>query len=345
MFSPTRGYGWLSYENGHVSFTRKLRAIPGGTWWKAAMLEHLEIPPSFAYADQRFHYHETSEAEIEFVDGAFNWTPALGNKTRTVTFNGDDKAINFVTSNISAITDDGEREVELTEYLPSARTISSFGAKPIEPPRGFNPLKPYVPWPEEGLAQRLSRYGALGFLALGLLIFGGNWMGMLGDQVMSPQRYAIDDLPEAVEFTVTKPNRLAVITLGSDVNNSWLWSSFGLLDPNGNAVFEGSRTIQYYHGRTGGDSWSEGSRQQRIAFIPEQAGTYALFFEDTEQDIWTGGRGSSQPSLISVDVRQGIFAAKWFFAAAGVSWLVGYLWGMRRRTFLRRRFAASDWHD
>jgi hypothetical protein len=75
LFSPTHGYTWLTYENGHYTFARRTRTCLGSEMWTQALKLSVEC------GEQRFRLYERYEAEITYVAGELTWLAQVGDRS------------------------------------------------------------------------------------------------------------------------------------------------------------------------------------------------------------------------------------------------------------------------
>ena len=113
------------------------------------------------------------------------------------------------------------------------------------------------------------------------------------------------------EFTVTgKASKLAVRNDTSLANN-WIGLDMTLVNKATGAAWPASREISYYYGNDGGESWSEGSRDDEVVFLDIPPGTYYLAVDpemSTEMpvpvrdtlEVRTGGAGWSNFVLLMI---------------------------------------------
>ena len=140
LHSPTHGYAWLTVEDGHVVFTRKVRDWPEGGFLDARAVERAPSRPHRTWRGRAFRYFASSDGAIEFVEGAFNYRPARGDRTVSASL----LSLADPPEMLAYVSGAREREVELTRYAPDA--AAAFGA-PVPEPRGVHPLQtePAIP--------------------------------------------------------------------------------------------------------------------------------------------------------------------------------------------------------
>lgn len=328
IFSPTHGYLWLNYEQGQLTYTRKVRDYNMSHWLSASTVERSEVPPVRVYNGEKYRYYDMSVTQIDFMEGEFNWIPKLGEKKSVVSLLGPDAMLSLVKS-------ETEREVEMTRLLPRAETAKDLGF--AESALGAigerHPLTPYTPMPEEGLLRKVLAATALAAALLGVVF----WFSS-GREILSSPYQDVTALPQSFEFEVDNTTQLAQVQFLTTFNNQWATLGTEIRGPDGAVVLAGERTVSYYSGSSGGESWSEGSRRNTFRFRPSEPGTYTASLAQTQGS--NPDRGT-----VSLRVTQGKPTGFWVFGLAilaGLGWL--YVAG-RRAMHTKRRFSGSDWND
>lgn len=328
IFSPTHGYLWLNVEEGQLTFTRKIRDFNMGHWLSPSMVERSQSPPTRTYNNEKYRYFDTSTTQIDFMEGEFNWVPKLGEKKDVVSLLGPNAMLSLVKSKT-------EREVELTRLLPRAETAADLGFD--EAALGAvgerHPLTPYVAMAEEGLLRKVLGATAIVAAILGMVF----WMSG-GRPVLVSPAVTMAQMPQTFTFEIENTSQLARVEFATTFNNQWANLATEIRGPDMEIILAGERTVSYYSGRSGGESWSEGSRQNSFRFRPREAGTYSATLELLD----SSGAG---PGSVSLRISQGKPTGFWAFVLAiiaGLGWL--YVAG-RQALHTQRRFAGSDWTD
>ena len=294
LYSPTHGYGWITYNNGHFVFTYRVRAVPNPTnaWQRA--------PKTQVHALGRtFKVYESYKARISYVEGELTWIAKLGDEARLT--EAVDPPYQFTYESAK-----NEVEYSLGEYLDHDAVRAAFGPDlklSAAPPSDIHPAQPQTRRP---LILALSRAGAI-FAPIALvgtlatLVAGGGEI----------QRARVDD-PRAggvVPFTAASDGYLYQLSLETPVSNSWAYLEVDL-SLNGEDVEIGSlgRDIEYYFGRDADGSWSEGSQTATATFHVPQAGDYELDVRLVEAESAT----SNLP--VTVTVRENVFVTRYFAA-------------------------------
>jgi hypothetical protein len=116
LYSPLYGYGWLVYEEGVLSFSKRIRDFPLREW------QEKKRPGTVFY--QRGHYllDEASYiAEIDFVQGELSWIAKANDKVQYWDYNGVNRR------SLSIEKSKNEIEVYLNETLDTQKIYESFG--------------------------------------------------------------------------------------------------------------------------------------------------------------------------------------------------------------------------
>ncbi len=331
LYSETHGYAWISVEDEHLIFTRKIRKVPTPNWITPQRVETSEKRP-FAVLDRKhYKYYETSTSEITYIEGEFNWQVDMGDRSTTVSLLSDASMLGF-TENAY------EREIEHSVYLPHADTLASFGADPAPKPGGAHPLLPYEPHPEEGFAGVGLLVSAITAAFLSLMFLFES-----GDRLLGPVNVPVSGLPTELTFEVESTERLSHIRIYSDVSNSWAWFDVAVTGPEDEPLFEAGRAVEYYFGREDGESWSEGSRTSTLMFRPQTTGPHTVSIEMPEAGTW--GRDGAPNRELEVLVTSGRGTPRWTLALAILFGLGAAIIFGRRRLHQLSRWKGSDWTD
>ncbi|MCP3868808.1 MAG: DUF4178 domain-containing protein [Gammaproteobacteria bacterium] len=324
LFSPTHGYAWLSWENGHYVFMRRLRNLPApsSSWWS------FQPRQKIAQGATRFKFYEAYSAEITDIGGELPWHGKLGDRVNAADAVAPPRIL-------SQEIEGQEIEYHAGEYLPPQEVAEAFDKPDIGErglPRSVHPAQPYVVSPLDLYLQFSGRlFGVLAFLGLLFtLVFGSG--DVLLQERFSWQVVKAGDKRVTRSFEVTQPGRLVEVSLGSSVNNAWLWLDLDVTR-KGEEVFSLGKEISFYEGYDGGEHWSEGSQGATALFRVPKAGVYELNIKASE---WGGRRYKSS---IDVVIAQGILLNRWFLILTVL--LVPFaLWALARRMiFEYRRWA------
>ena len=330
LFSETHGYCWLTVEDGHYAFTRKVRGMGNSGWWTETRVNIAENRPVTYWDGARFQYYECGSRMIEYAEGSFNFAPRRGDRTSYVTFMND-------SHQLTQALNGPEREVELTSFLDPdlVRDAFELDEERMLEPRGVHPLQPFKPWAHGKFTRNLGFVFAL--------IAFGMWLMMIGNaQTILTENDIPTTRPISVQFDVTNADDLVRFTLESNARNGWAWYDVKLIGPDGETLAEFGRQSEYYFGRQDGESWSEGSRRVSATLNVPAEGTYTWNLTQSEAGTWSNG---ARPDRVSLTVEEGVKAPFWLLIATVVSALSGLAFLGRRMFHNGRRWSGSDWTD
>lgn len=74
------------------------------------------------------------------------------------------------------------------------------------------------------------------------------------------------------------------IEINAPVNNSWAYTGVSLVNENTSEEQFAEQDIEYYHGNSGGESWTEGSRNESFSFCGVEPGKYHLAFTTSAEE-------------------------------------------------------------
>ena len=118
LYSPLYGYGWLIYEEGNLSFSKRVRDFPLREWQEKGR------PKTVFY--QKGHFIAAEDpyvVEIDFVQGELSWIAKADDKIRCWDYNGVNR------KSLSIEKSKQEAEVYLNEKLDAAQVYQSFRVK------------------------------------------------------------------------------------------------------------------------------------------------------------------------------------------------------------------------
>jgi hypothetical protein len=195
------------------------------------------------------------------------------------------------------------------------------------------------PNPWEATHKRVCHlFWKLGLLATIVQLF---FFYIVGGQMLL--RQTLDFSPQMAEDSLTtkefvvrdKPRKITVRNT-TTLDNNWIGLDMMLVNKASGEAWPASREIAYYYGNDGGESWSEGNRDDEVVFLSIPPGTYYVTVDpdmSTEKtvavrdtiEIFSGGIGWSNYVMLMIYLI--IFP---FFTR------------LRRAAFEARRWSESD---
>jgi hypothetical protein len=263
MHNHEHGFRYLSEYDGHWNYITPLKSLP-------------EVKNSLGGKDvatlhgEPFKLFQTASARTSSVVGEFPWEVRVGDQAIATDYVSPPRMLS------SEKTED-ETSWSLGEYTEPSRIWEAFGLEgnPSRP-SGVFANQPGVD-PAATKRTRKTFLGATAVLIAAYAIrsaFFGATVAEQGLQYDAGQ-------PDSSIFVVGpfelegRPSNVQIKTR-SDVDNNWLYLDMDLLNVDTGERRSIGREVSYYHGRDGGESWSEGSRSDGALLSSVPAGTYAL---------------------------------------------------------------------
>ena len=256
-------YRWLTEYNGHWNIVDILSSPP-----RSSGIVEVD---NVQYGGQSFrHFATTPVAEVIQVAGEFTWRVRRGETCRVV----DYVAPPLMLSRESTVN---EQTWSLATYIAPDAIGEAFalGGRMIAP-TGVYANQPN-PW-QESSRRGFGLFWKLALAAIVLQLFfallGGGRTLLRQDVVFSPQM--AEDSIVTRDFEVRgKPRKIAVRNTTS-LDNNWIGLDLVLVNKASGQAWPATRELAYYYGRDGGESWSEGSRDDEVVFRNIPSGTYYL---------------------------------------------------------------------
>ncbi len=329
IYSPTHGYAWLEYDQGHFIFSHKVRDMPEGPVIKLARSQ-------FKVRERTYKVIDYYSARVSYVEGELTWRAEKNDVVNLI----EGIAPPYAYSLEKTAT---EQEYSVSEYLPFEVMKQAFDMpESYRKPRGIHAAQPYIP---SGFIKGLVVAGkffvpvSIVLLLLALIMGSGN---RVLRTALSAQDYLQEDGVLTQQFQITKPERLVKLNLSLNLSNAWTWLDI-VVEKDQSPVFSLAKQISYYHGYEGGESWSEGSRSVSTYFKVPEAGEYSMrvFAEGG-----TGERGNkAQQKTLYISIKEGVIVSRYFIAMVIVSLLALSSLAIRRFSFESRRWSAYSEDD
>lgn len=284
-------YRWLTEYNGHWNIADVLSNPPTGS----GAMELADV----RWNGQNFkHFASTPVAEVIQVAGEFTWRVRRGESNRVV----DYVAPPLLLSRESTANDLSWSQGLYVEPAVLAEAFKLPGKLPA--PIGVFANQPN-PWADSH--QRVCKlFWKLALLAIVLQLFfafiaGGKQL-LRQDLSFSPQMAEETLLTREFEIR-DKPRKITVRNTAS-LDNNWIGLDLTLVNKATGAAWPATRELAYYYGSDGGESWSEGSRDDEVVFLNIPPGTYYLAVDPEMSpekpvavrdtlEVFTGGAGWS----------------------------------------------------
>lgn len=256
-------YRWLTEYNGHWNVVDVLSNPP--TTSGIIELDNVN------YGGQAFrHFSTTPVAEVIQVAGEFTWRVRRGETCRVL----DYVAPPLMLSRESTSND---LNWSLGTYVAPETIAEAFQLKG----RMIAPVGVYAnqPNPWEETHRRVCRlFWKLALAAVLLQVFfafiGGGRTLLRQDFVFS--RQMAEETVVSRDFEVRGKPRKITVRNTTSLDNNWIGLDLMLVNKATGQAWPTTRELAYYYGSDGGESWSEGSRDDEVVFLDIPPGTYYL---------------------------------------------------------------------
>lgn len=329
LFSPTHGYVWLCYEDGHWVMLHEVKDLPE-TQVDLAMPRK----SAFKVRDKSFKVFESSGAKVSYVEGELTWLAKANEKVRYL-----DAVCPPYMYCIEARG--AEQEYFFGEYITPEEINESFKINSFEP-TGVYCCQPFVASPIfEGASK-----GAM--LAAVIAIFMYFFISSSGKVVFS-QKFGANLFKQgeaSKEFTVSEANKLYGIRIYTPyLKNEWSFFDIRVVDEaETTKYFDMPTSLSYYEGYEGGEYWSEGSREVTAYFKIPEKGKFKLAMAGEGGTAETPNANFKLANTV-VEIREGArlghYTLSWFFLAL----LLGAPFFLMKWSFEGKRWADDDDED
>lgn len=325
LYAPNVGFRWLVSSDGHWSY---VQPVASGAV-KADGASHQK------YDGVAFKRFFVADLRVDAVLGECYWRVQVGERVR-----GEDYIA--PPAMLSRELSKDEETWSLSSYLTRADVDRAFGKKlGLPPARGVGANQPYP--------AGIGKVSALLLTAFFAVAIGKCMAAPAKEQLR--QRFTVPmlakpalDAPASSEdpagtvmfsdkFTL-EGGRNVEVELFAGVSNNWLYGAFDLVNDETGGVVTFDKSIEYYSGVDGGESWSEGSLSETQVLGPLEPGTYTLRVEAQH-----GGVGSVD---LRVVVRQGVFRFFWFLIGLGALGVPLFFVALHASAFRKKRWESSN---
>lgn len=298
LFNSKRGYRWLTMEAGHFNLQMPLQRQP------KTNPKSVKRKGTVAAGPESYKMFERGRMQTTFVDGELPWVAAVGDKL------GYMDAIRppFM---LCAEWSENELEWSKCRYLQPREVAAAF-KKPLSAMprrRGIAANQPYQQraWIRD--SGRIAPFFALAMLVL--MIWAGMKSGDLaGGTMVTGAQYQDEFLTEA--FEIKQAGSLCRIDFHAPVDNSWVYLDGAVVDEQDRVTHDFSAEMSYYHGYSGGESWSEGSRHDSAVMLFEEPGSYRLLLKGQAGVGNSGTIPSSRGQTVSIKIYEGAVLMRFF---------------------------------
>jgi len=319
LFNPYKPTRYLTEYQGHWNDISVCKELP--TVQFAAV----------NYLGEIYKHFQTAEANTNYVLGEFPWQVRVGEHATVTDYVkpprvlSSEKMANEVTWSIG-------------EYMYGADIWKAFNL-PGQAPEAVGVYENQPSPVSENVKGIWSAF--LAFAILLLVLLAGFDLASSKTTVFDSSYRLNAGEPKGEASFVTDVFNLdgrtsnVQVTTSANVDNSWIYLNYALIDQDSGQAWDFGREVSYYHGYDSDGSWTEGSRKDEVVIPSVPAGHYYLRIEP-EVDP------RHPPLVYTVQVRRDVTVPGLF----GVAFLallipaIAITW--RSMSFERARWAESD---
>jgi len=301
LFSPLYGYAYLTYEEGHLIYSKRNRTFPNLTWSQTMQKSEL-------YVDERAYVpFDEYQGKIVYVEGELTWIAKRNDKTSFIDLTAPPYGLSVEKTK-------NEIEHYQAQYLDASATYETFGIEKEEKATSFHPLEPF----ERPLLKSLSRIAFFALFIIALLFVAVSVDG-LGKPIttVSANNQAVKDMT----FTVTSTKYLIALELESakakELNN------FNLqIHKNNKLLFSLTPHAAYVFNETEGEvnkklqPWEREATKVLILLHLETLGNYQMTIKPIDMSL---------TSTLTVKIKEAYSKLNymtWFFLLTLFLWLL-----------------------
>ena len=319
LFNPYKPTRYLTEYQGHwndISVCKELPVIKFST---------------ANYLGEMYKHFQTADADTNYVLGEFPWQVRVGEHAAVTDYV---KPPRVLSSEKSA----NEVTWSIGEYMYGADIWKAFNL-PGHAPEAVGVYENQPSPVSQNVKGIWSAFLAFAILLLVLLA---------GFDLASSKTTAFDSSyrlnagePKGEASFVTDVFNLdgrtsnVEITTSANVDNSWIYVNYALIDQDSGRAWDFGREVSYYHGYDSDGSWTEGSRKDEVVIPSVPSGHYYLRIEP-EVDP------KHPPIVYTVQVRRDVTVPGLFGVAFLALLLPAIAITWRSLSFERARWAESD---
>lgn len=257
LYNPWQGFRWLSNNYGHWSWITPVTDLPD--WKQNDRYARLD-----GTSYQKFTH---GYADVHFVLGEFYWQVRRGDAAGTVDFIKPPYMLSYE-------AEDGSVNWSLCEYIEPEAVKEAFGLDRQMPPklrvaanqpnRARNSFRALLPVAGMLLAALIALQLLFSSTAKNALVWDETFLVKSDTLLVSP--------PIALEGSTGNVE----VQLKTGLSNNWMEMSAYLHNPETGRDYAFKLNADYYHGVDGGESWSEGSSNDRVVLNGIPGGNYEM---------------------------------------------------------------------
>jgi hypothetical protein len=319
LFNPYKTTRYLTEYNGHWNDISVCKELPQTGFASAN------------YLGEVYKHFQTSDANTNFVLGEFPWQVRVGEHATVTEYVKPPRVL-------ASEKTGNEVTWSLGEYTYGADIWKSFNL-PGSAPEAVGVYENQPSPVSENVKGIWTAFLAFAVFLL-VLMAGFDLVSSKGTVFDSTYRLNAGE-PKGEASFVTDVFNLegrtsnVEVTTSANVDNSWIYLNYALINNDTEQAWDFGREVSYYHGYDSDGSWTEGSQKNTVIIPSVPAGHYYLRIEP-EVDP------KHPPIAYSVQVKRDVPVLGFFVIAFLALLLPAIAITWRSLGFERRRWAESD---
>ncbi|MDJ0721491.1 MAG: DUF4178 domain-containing protein [Desulfobacterales bacterium] len=265
LYHPRRPSRWLGEYQGNYSMTATSHVMPQKDPFNTSRGGKLKTHDGKAWVcEGRGTY------ELHYVDGALPWIASVGDRV--------DYA-EFVEESGTGRIYEAQRIANEIEYGRGRRLDLETVRRAARKSDLGKTLKPKASEDAAVARRRYVQMMSAAALALVVNVLAAVFCYLAGTEVLS-ESFSAAELTEGAyseAFRVAGNGAAVRINARTGLSNAWMTLEAALVREDDMMVHQYESNIEYYHGRSGGENWSEGSRNKSVMVRVPDGGNYRLF--------------------------------------------------------------------
>ena len=319
LFNAKDGFAWLTEYDGHWNYARTLSSPPSAGRGQT----------EFKRKTDTFKLFSSGKAEVTYVVGEFYWRVSVGENCLVE---------DYICPPIMLSREVNEKEVSWSEseYLEPAALCAAFKISIAPPAR----IGVYANQPNPLIERHRKMFWLFWKLLLAATVVQLAFVFVFSSQEVLNQKVVLSPHNDEAsltthEFVLKSRARSLRLTHDTDLENNWLGITSTLVEKTTGEAYQGSQEVSYYRGYDGGESWSEGSKDDSISFKDIPAGSYYITLD---YEI-----GTDKPMAVFDNIKVVRNPATWSNYVLVLIFLVLFpiFSGWRRSAFEAKRWSES----
>lgn len=264
LFNPEHGYAWLSVYNGHWMLLKNIDELP--------LLLKME-DRVLSYKNEVYRLFSKYVSVTQRAAGEFPFLLDIS-EPNVAEYINPPYILTSERTDYDIVWFHGE-------YIPSEEIKEGFHLENITVQSGRGVIQPYL----AGFRPRALN-NILVVLGLLLLIFQLLFYNTAKEETVYNQTFSIADSLIRKEvytepFELKYGTKNVEIILSTTVDNAWLYTGVTLVNEKTGDLYDIDIEAEFYHGYSGGESWTEGANwsSKVISSVPEGR-YYLIIFPD-----------------------------------------------------------------